>query len=89
MVMQQTAGIFREGGAHLDGDEGVGASTVEDGPEVELGVSLGAEDLRADGLVLTAHHGVNIWSGGGEWGGASDENPGYRGHVCKQLSGFD
>lgn len=47
---------------NLDGDVCVGVSPVEDGPEVEFGVSLRREHPRPDAVVLTAHHGVNIRS---------------------------
>lgn len=46
---------------YLDRDVGAGVSPVEDGPEVELWVSLRLEHPRPDGVVLTSHYGINIW----------------------------
>lgn len=46
----------------LDRDVCVGASPVEDGSEVELWVSLSLEHPSSDGVALTSHYGINIWS---------------------------
>ena len=50
--------------SNLDRDVCVWVSPVEDGSEVELGVSLGLEHPCPDGVVLTPHYGINIWNCG-------------------------
>lgn len=51
-------------GSNLNGDVCAGVSPVEDGSEVELGVSVRLENPRPYGVILTAHYGINIWSCG-------------------------
>lgn len=48
----------------LDGDVGSRVSPVEDGPEVELRVSVRWKKVRPDGVALTANDGVNVRSCG-------------------------
>lgn len=49
---------------YLYRDVCVGVSPVEDGSEVELGVSLLSEHPCPYGVTLTTHCGINIWSCG-------------------------
>ncbi len=48
--------------SNLNRDVCVGVSPVKNGSEVELRVSLRLENSGPDGVVLTAHYSVNIWS---------------------------
>lgn len=49
---------------HLDGDVRAGVSPIEDGSQVELGVSRLLEDTWSHSVALTADYSVNIWSCG-------------------------
>jgi len=50
--------------SNLNRDGCAGVSPVENSSEVELGVSLRLENMRLDGVILTPHYGINIWSCG-------------------------
>lgn len=70
---------------YLYRDVCVGVSPVEDGSEVELGVSLLSEHSRPDGVALTSHYGVNIWSCNTTSGGVMMRREKQTANTCLQT----